>query len=87
MFYEQSTVQQEHGMDGIIDLNFETHPDLANIPTAACRSWLAADLSPAEWTIPLSNDAIKEVRSMVRAMQASLLQQCCVAPSISKFRI
>lgn len=80
MIYEESTVQWEHGMDGIIDLTFEAHPDLANIPTAAGRGWLAADLSPADWTIPLSNDAIEEVRSMVRAMQASPLHRLLRRP-------
>ncbi len=67
-------------MDGIIDLTFEAHHDLANIPTAAGRGWLAADLSPADWTIPLSNDAIEEVRSMVGAMRASPLHRLLRRP-------
>ena len=60
-------------MDGIIDLTFEAHSDLDNIPTAAGRGWLAADLSDADWTVPLNDAAIEEVRGMVRAMRASPL--------------
>ena len=60
-------------MDGIIDLTFEAHSDLDNIPTTAGRGWLASHLSSANWTVPLNPGAIDEVRGMVRAMRATPL--------------
>lgn len=60
-------------MEGIVDLTFEAHADLDNIPTASGRGWLAADLTAADWTVPLNEAAIKEVRGMVEAMRASPL--------------
>ena len=60
-------------MDGIVDLTFEAHSDLDNIPTTAGRGWLASHLSSADWTVPLNPGAIDEVRGMVRAMRATPL--------------
>ena len=56
-------------MEGIIDLTFEAHTDLDNLPSAAGHGWLAADLSPADWTVPLDDTALAELRAMVTALK------------------
>ena len=56
-------------MKGIIDLTFEAHTDLDNLPSAAGRGWLAPDLSPDDWTVPLDDSALAELRAMVATMR------------------
>ena len=60
-------------MDGVIDLTFEAHADLENLPSAAGRGWLAPDLSPADWTVVLDDTALAELRAMVTTLKTQPL--------------
>ena len=50
-------MDREHVMEGVVDLSFEAFNDLDNLPSAAGRGWLAADLSQDDWTVPLGPGA------------------------------
>ncbi|MEC7586301.1 MAG: hypothetical protein VYE49_05575, partial [Pseudomonadota bacterium] len=56
-------------MEGVVDLSFEAFNDLDNLPSAAGRGWLAADLSQDDWTVPLGPGAREEVHTMLAAMK------------------
>ena len=56
-------------MEGVVDLSFEAFGDLDNLPSAAGRGWLAADLSEADWTVQLGQDAVRELHLMLAAMK------------------
>ena len=60
-------------MEGVVDLTFEAHSDLDNLPSARGRGWLASDLSSDDWTVPLDDGALGELRTMVAAMQSQPL--------------
>jgi hypothetical protein len=53
-------MDREHVMEGVVDLSFEAFNDLDNLPSAAGRGWLAADLSQDDWTVPLGPGAREE---------------------------
>lgn len=56
-------------MEGIIDLTFEAHHDLDNLPSAAGRGWLASDLSAKDWTVTIDDTARAELQTMVATMK------------------
>ena len=62
-------MDREHVMEGVVDLSFEAFNDLDNLPSAAGRGWLAADLSQDDWTVPLGPGARAEVHIMMAAMK------------------
>jgi hypothetical protein len=55
-------------MDGVMDLSSETFNKLENIPTAAGRGWLASNLKRDDWTVKLSDGALKEIATMADEM-------------------
>ena len=62
-------MDRENVMEGVVDLSFEAFNDLDNLPSAAGRGWLAADLSQDDWTVPLGPGAREEVHTMLAAMK------------------
>lgn len=55
---------------GIVDLTFEAHSDLDNLPSAAGRGRPASGLSADDWTVSLDDTALAELRDMVARMRA-----------------
>ena len=60
-------------MEGVVDLSFEAFNDLDNLPSAAGRGWLAADLSENDWTVPLGPGACEELHTMLAAIKTQPL--------------
>ena len=66
----------EDVMEGVVDLSFEAFNDLDNLPSAAGRGWLAADLSEDDWTVPLGPARARKF-TMLAAMKRQPLPHCC----------
>ena len=73
-------------MDGIMDLSSETFNELENIPTATGRGWLASNLKRDDWTVELSDGALKEIATMADECVQSHCQHSSGTHSSLKYR-